>query len=173
MMHLCCAMWDMTQTIHEQPEWIGHLFYQIWTIVSVIYIYIAFRIRGPLIWNARTLDQVNAELLERRQRRELELGQVGRKMDGPVSKPEAFSKAIFVKVGVNPESENSSEGLSEIDSSAPILFLATSPWQVSAGTFLVEQTKDVNSNARGGMTKNTDHSDADAIEAVEPDDVVL
>ena len=172
MVHLCCAMWDMTQALHEQPEWIGHLFYQMWTIVSVIFMYVAFRLKGRVIWNARTLDQVNAELRARRERQELELVQVGRKMSGPVSKPEAFSEAIFLKIGSDAESENSSDRLSDINSVAPILFLATSPWQVNAGTFLVEQTDIENSNAQG-MTKNDDRSDYDASKVVEPDDVVL
>ena len=134
--------------------------------------YVTFRLKGRVIWNARTLDQVNAELRARREQQELELVEVGRKMSGPASKPEAFSKAIFVKIGADAESENSSDGLSEINSVAPILFLATSPWQVNAGTFLVEQTDIENSNAQG-MTKNEDHSNSAAGKVVEPEDVVL
>jgi hypothetical protein len=157
--HLLVSLFDMTRAVHGQPEWLGHLLYAIWMVAAVLYVYIAFRMRGPVVWNARTLDSVQARArVEERQMLEMQrMEEGGRKMEGPVSKPEAFSKAIFMQVGmleldkideeegeggtVDMAEENSSAAAAAVGGATRTISLATAPWRVSPGTFVLDPTE--------------------------------
>lgn len=194
--HLIVSLFDMTRAVHGQPEWVVHLIYAIWIIVSVLFLYVSFRVRGPVVWNARTFDHVNASRarIEERQAQEMRgMEEGGTKMEGPVSKPEAFSMAIFMQVGIlDEENGRGDEGVvvagvakavsksetelaespqARVNGVTKTICLATSPWRVSPGTFVLDPAEieeradksagmrskeDVTSAAVAGMTKESD-----------------
>ena len=56
--NLIITLFDMTRAVHGQPEWFSHALHAVWMVVAVLYVYVVFRLRGPLLWNAVTVEEV-------------------------------------------------------------------------------------------------------------------
>ena len=152
--HLVIRLWDMTRDIHGQPEWLMMLFHNLWMVSVVVFLFVNFRVRGRNQWSpsAAAAFDVRASLTEQNG---------GLSSSLPNNKPEAFQKAFFVVSGwkINgmeeedkDDNDRSSSGdqkeyelrmTSSLKNNPKFLTLATEPWCVSPGTFVMEETTEV------------------------------
>ena len=164
--HLIIRLFDMTRSIHEQAEWLGVLFQSVWSVVLVIFLFVNFRVRGdaqwtptPLAAGARTVDGVVVDV-DVENAPSVGASQLSPRL--PKDKNVAFKKAFFVASGRKREGggggSRSSSGsgggsggiaVSEEDGvlrmttslrkNPKYITLATEPWCVSPGTFVVSE----------------------------------
>ena len=99
--HLCVRLWDMTRSIHEQPEWLGSLAHNIWCLLVVVFLFVTFRVKGVERWSPRTLidEQTAAAAAAAANESGADENEGDLENGLPLSKPEAFQKAFFVASG--------------------------------------------------------------------------
>ena len=136
-LHLLCRLWDMTTSIHNQPEWVAVLAGNVWCFVVVIFLFINFRAYGAQKWIPRSLIDETAAAASIQN--STVSGDVESRVDAavglPKSKPEAFEKAVFM---IYTEDHHEMKMTTHLRTNPRCLTLATEPWCVTPGTIIMD-----------------------------------
>ena len=65
-------------------EWFSHALHAVWMVVAAPYVYVVFRLRGPLLWNAVTVEKSKLARAEQYQASETQM-EKGNEDEGPAS----------------------------------------------------------------------------------------